>query len=61
MAAEASTVVPSERVAENAPASPPKFCTVQPARTSTAAALSTRSTMPPMASFAHSPVGTSLA
>ena len=61
MAAEASTVAPSDSVAVKAPGSPANSLTVQPVRISTASFPSTRATMPPMASFAHSPVGTSLA
>ena len=59
--ADASTVAPFDSCARNAPGSPAKLRTVQPVWRTMRASLSTRLTMPPIASFAHSPDGTSFA
>src|SRR6266498_3048504 len=61
IAAPTSTVVPLDSRALNAPASPVSVSTVQPRCTVTSGLASTRLTMPPIASLAHSPDGTSFA
>jgi hypothetical protein len=61
MAALAATVSPDDSVASNAPGSPANAPTSSSVRTSTRSSLATRSTIAPIASFAHSPDGTSLA
>ena len=61
IAALASTTLPSDSRARNEPASPSSASTVQPRRTLMRGSPSTRVTMPPIASFAHSPDGTSFA
>jgi hypothetical protein len=61
MAAPASTLLPSDRVAAKLPGAPVNVFTVTPFLISMLLLVSTRLTMPPMASFAHSPDGTSLA
>src|SRR5210317_712664 len=59
--ASASTESPLDSLAVKSPGVPSKSVTVAPVTTETPASSSTRLTMPPIASFAHSPVGTSLA
>ena len=61
IAAPTSIARPSETCTENAPGLPENASTRALVCTSTSGSLITRSTMPPIASFAHSPVGTSFA
>jgi hypothetical protein len=61
IAAPTSTLRPSETCTANAPGLPANADTFAPVCTSTSGSLITRSTMPPIASFAHSPEGTSFA
>ncbi len=61
IAAPTSTLRPSETCTVKAPGLPANEATFAPVWTSTSGSSMTRSTMPPMASFAHSPDGTSLA
>src|SRR6266542_3103414 len=56
--APASSVVPLDKRAANAPASPLRLSTVQPLWLVTSGWSRTRLTIPPIASFAHSPEGT---
>ena len=61
MTAATFTSSPLDRVAVKSPASPSSLVTLVFLWTVTLGEFSTRSTMRPMASFAHSPEGTSLA
>jgi len=61
MTEEAMMTEPSDRVAVNLPGSPSNVCTTVFRWMSVVPLLATRATIPPMASSAHSPEGTSLA
>ena len=61
IAASASKALPLPSLTLKAPGSPSKDSTSVPVWMSTSDSFSTRVTMPPIASFAHSPDGTSLA
>ena len=60
-AAPASSAWPFESCARNSPGAPANSLTVAPLWIVTSRLPSTRLTMPPIASFAHSPDGTSFA
>src|SRR5512144_3278001 len=61
IALEASTVLPFESLALKSPGLPENSSTREDLWMDTSLLPSTRATMPPIASFAHSPEGTSLA